>query len=131
VGRLAPRLFLLVLWSATGAGSFWPVWVCLPTGLADGSALVMANATSAFAQHLGLSTLTGLFLIGAWAASGLGTRPRFTGFGSFATHPNSRPPGKRRATSCANNPNHPSATAPPRSFYLEARAPGGSTGDQL
>ncbi len=105
------------------------VW--LPTGLAAGSALVMANATSAFAQHIGLSTLTGLFLIGVWAASGFGTRPRFIGFGSFATRPTSRPPGKRRATSCANKPNHPGATATPWGFYLEARAPGGSTGDHL
>jgi hypothetical protein len=90
-------VFLLVLWPATGEGSFRPMWVWLPTGLAAGSALVMANATSAFAEHIGLATLTGLFLIGAWAASGFGTRPRFIGFGSFATHPNSRPPGKRRA----------------------------------
>jgi signal transduction histidine kinase len=67
-------LFVLVVWAASGGGSFWPAWVWLPTGLVVASALWAAEAGSrVFAQLAGQSTLVGLFLIGVWAAAGGGT----------------------------------------------------------
>jgi signal transduction histidine kinase len=67
-------LFVLVVWAASGSGSFWPAWVWLPTGLVVASALWAAEAgSSVFAQLAGQSILVGLFLIGVWAAAGGGT----------------------------------------------------------
>ncbi|HEY2326901.1 MAG TPA: histidine kinase [Gaiellaceae bacterium] len=66
-------LFLLIVWAASGAGSFWPKWVWLASGLVIASAWWKAKPNGAFAQHLGQSAILGLFLIGVWAASGFGT----------------------------------------------------------
>jgi signal transduction histidine kinase len=66
-------LFVVVVWAAAGFGSFWPMWVWLPTGLAVASSWWAAEARSALAQHVGQSTLVGVFLIGVWAAAGFGT----------------------------------------------------------
>jgi signal transduction histidine kinase len=66
-------LFVLVVWMADGFGSFWPMWVWLPTGLLVASAWWAGEAKSAPAQHAGQLALIGLFLIGVWAAAGGGT----------------------------------------------------------
>jgi signal transduction histidine kinase len=66
-------LFVLVVWAASGGGSFWPVWVWLPTGLAVGSAWWASSARSRFAKKLGEAVLLSLFLIGIWAAGGRGS----------------------------------------------------------
>ena len=66
-------LFVLVVWAASGSSSFWPVWVWLPSGLAVASGWWVTEAKSPFAQHVGQSTLVGLFLIGVWAAAGGGS----------------------------------------------------------
>lgn len=67
-------LFALVVWAASGAGgSFWPVWVWLPTGLAVLSAWWAGAATSRSARQAGEATLISLFLIGVWAAAGGGS----------------------------------------------------------
>jgi signal transduction histidine kinase len=66
-------LFVLVVWAAGGAGSFWPIWVWLPTGLAVASAWWAGRATSRYARQAGEAVLVSLFLIGIWAASGGGS----------------------------------------------------------
>jgi signal transduction histidine kinase len=66
-------LFVLVVWAASGGGSFWPVWVWLPTGLAIGSAWWAGQATSRYARRAGEAVLVSLFLIGVWAAGGHGS----------------------------------------------------------
>ena len=63
-------LFVLVVWAASGSGSFWPVWVWLPSGLAVASGWWLGRATTAFAKQAGQAILVGLFLIGVWAAAG-------------------------------------------------------------
>jgi hypothetical protein len=37
---LTPNLICIAIWAATGAGSFWPGWVILGTGIAFGTFLV-------------------------------------------------------------------------------------------
>src|SRR5215831_18884075 len=66
-------LFVLVVWAASGGGSFWPVWVWLPTGLAVASAWWAGQATSRYARQAGEAILVSLFLIGVWAAGGRGS----------------------------------------------------------
>jgi len=66
-------LFVLVIWAAGGRGSFWPVWVWLPTGLAIASAWWARKATSRFARQAGEAVLISLFLVGIWAAAGRGS----------------------------------------------------------
>jgi signal transduction histidine kinase len=66
-------LFLLVVWAAAGGGSFWPVWVWLPTGLAIASSWWTRVATSRLARQAGEAALVALFLIGIWAAAGRGS----------------------------------------------------------
>jgi signal transduction histidine kinase len=67
-------LFVLVVWAAGGAsGSFWPVWVWLPTGLAVLSAWWAGTATSRSSRQTGEAALISLFLIGVWAAAGGGS----------------------------------------------------------
>jgi signal transduction histidine kinase len=66
-------LFVLVVWAASGGGSFWPVWVWLPTGLAVASGWWAGQATSRTAKQAGEAVLVSLFLIGVWAAAGRGS----------------------------------------------------------
>jgi len=66
-------LFVLVVWAASGAGSFWPIWVWLPTGLAVASAWWAGQAKRRFAKQAGEAVLVSLFLIGVWAAAGGGS----------------------------------------------------------
>src|ERR1700759_5075165 len=66
-------LFVLVVWAASGGGSFWPIWVWLPTGLAVASAWWAGEAPNRWARRVGESVLLSLFLIGIWAASGRGS----------------------------------------------------------
>lgn len=66
-------LFVLVVWAASGGGSFWPVWVWLPSGLVIGSAWWATVAPNRLAHAAGDAVLLSLFLIGVWAAAGGGT----------------------------------------------------------
>jgi signal transduction histidine kinase len=66
-------LFVLVVWAASGAGSFWPIWVWLPTGLAVASAWWATAAPSRYTKQAGEAALVSLFLIGVWAAGGRGS----------------------------------------------------------
>jgi signal transduction histidine kinase len=66
-------LFVLVVWAASGAGSFWPIWVWLPTGLAIASAWWTRTAPTRLARQAGEAVLVSLFLIGVWAAAGGGS----------------------------------------------------------
>ncbi len=66
-------LFVLVVWAAGGGGSFWPVWVWLPTGLAVASAWWAGAAPNRWARQAGEAVLVSLFLIGVWAAAGGGS----------------------------------------------------------
>jgi signal transduction histidine kinase len=66
-------LFVLVVWAASGGGSFWPIWVWLPTGLAVASAWWAGEAPNGWARRVGEAVLLSLFLIGIWAASGRGS----------------------------------------------------------
>jgi signal transduction histidine kinase len=66
-------LFVLVVWAASGGGSFWPVWVWLPTGLSIGSAWWAATARDRLAHAAGDAVLVSLFLVGVWAAAGRGS----------------------------------------------------------
>jgi signal transduction histidine kinase len=66
-------LFVVVVWAASGGGSFWPVWVWLPTGLAIGSAWWATTAPNKLAHAAGDAVLVSLFLIGVWAAAGGGS----------------------------------------------------------
>ena len=66
-------LFVLVVWAASGGGSFWPVWVWLPTGLAVASAWWADAAPNRSARRVGEGVLLSLFLIGVWAAGGRGS----------------------------------------------------------
>jgi signal transduction histidine kinase len=66
-------LFVLVVWAASGGGSFWPIWVWLPTGLALASGWWAEQATSRIAKQAGEAILVSLFLIGVWAAAGRGS----------------------------------------------------------
>ena len=70
---LCVDLFVLVVWAASGAGSFWPIWVWLPSALLVASGWWATEVKGALAQHAGQSALLGLFLIGVWAAAGFGT----------------------------------------------------------
>ena len=66
-------LFVLVVWAASGGGSFWPIWVWLPTGLAVASAWWAGEAPNRWARRIGEAVLLSLFLIGIWAAAGGGS----------------------------------------------------------
>jgi signal transduction histidine kinase len=66
-------LFVLVVWAASGGGSFWPIWVWLPTALAVASAWWAGEAKSRWARRVGEAVLLSLFLIGVWAAAGRGS----------------------------------------------------------
>ena len=66
-------LFVVVIWAASGRGSFWPIWVLLPTGLAIASSWWTSQAKSRYAREVGEATLVSLFLIGIWAAAGGGS----------------------------------------------------------
>ena len=66
-------LFVLVVWAASGGGSFWPIWVWLPTGLAVASAWWAGAAPSRYARQAGEAVLVSLFLVGVWAAGGRGS----------------------------------------------------------
>ena len=66
-------LFVLVVWAASGGGSFWPIWVWLPTGLAIGSAWWAGAAPNRTARRVGEGVLLSLFLIGVWVAGGRGS----------------------------------------------------------
>jgi signal transduction histidine kinase len=66
-------VFVLVVWAASGAGYFWPMWVWLPTGLVVASGWWMGEAPSRTARLAGQAVLISLFLIGVWAASGGGS----------------------------------------------------------
>jgi signal transduction histidine kinase len=66
-------LFVLVIWAASGGGSFWPAWVWLGTGLPVVSGWWLSQAKSTFAKQTGQAAILGLFLIGVWAAAGRGS----------------------------------------------------------
>jgi signal transduction histidine kinase len=66
-------LFVLVVWAASGADSFWPIWVWLPTALAVGSAWWATRAPNRLAYAAGDAVLLSLFLTGVWAAAGGGS----------------------------------------------------------
>ena len=66
-------LFVLIVWAASGGGSFWPVWVWLPTGLVVAAGWWEGEAPNRFSKAVGHSVLVSLFLIGVWAASGGGS----------------------------------------------------------
>src|SRR5262249_53262951 len=66
-------VFVLVVWAASGSGSFWPVWVWLPTGLLVASGWWAARSKGTLAGQVGQSALVALFLIGVWAASDSGS----------------------------------------------------------
>ena len=66
-------LFVLVVWAAGGGGSFWPVWVWLPTGLVVASGWWAGEAKSQYSRLVGQGVLVSLFLIGVWAAAGGGS----------------------------------------------------------
>jgi signal transduction histidine kinase len=66
-------LFVLVVWAASGGGSFWPVWVWLATGLVVASGWWAGKATSRSSQLVGQAVVFSLFLIGVWAAGGRGS----------------------------------------------------------
>jgi signal transduction histidine kinase len=66
-------LFVLVVWAASGGGSFWPIWVWLPTGAAVASAWWAGRAPNRRARQAGEAVVISLFLIGVWAAAGGGS----------------------------------------------------------
>ncbi len=66
-------LFVLVVWAVGGGGSFWPIWVWLPTALAVASAWWAGEAKSRWARRVGEAVLLSLFLVGVWAAAGRGS----------------------------------------------------------
>jgi signal transduction histidine kinase len=66
-------LFVLVVWAASGAGSFWPVWVWLGTGLIVALGWWAGEETSRSSRLTGSAVLLSLFLIGVWAAGGAGS----------------------------------------------------------
>src|SRR5215813_5172892 len=66
-------LFVLVVWAASGADYFWPIWVWLPTGLVVARGWWAGHAGSRWSREVGQTALVGLFLIGIWAASGGGS----------------------------------------------------------
>ena len=67
-------LFVVVVWAASGGGSFWPVWVWLGTGLVVGWGWWTEEAESrGLSRSIGLAVLLSLFLIGVWAAGGHGS----------------------------------------------------------
>jgi Domain of unknown function (DUF1707) len=39
-GFLTPNLVCITVWAATGAGSFWPIWVLAGTGIGFGTFLI-------------------------------------------------------------------------------------------
>jgi signal transduction histidine kinase len=66
-------LFVLVVWAASGGGSFWPIWVWLPTAAALASTWWAGRAPSRRARQAGEAVVVSLFLIGVWAAAGGGS----------------------------------------------------------
>jgi signal transduction histidine kinase len=66
-------LFVLVVWAASGAGTFWPIWVWLPTGALLASAWWAGRAPNRISRQLGEAVVISLFLIGIWAAAGRGS----------------------------------------------------------
>jgi len=66
-------LFVVVIWAASGAGAFWPVWVWLGTGLVVATMWWLGESTGGFRRLTGQAVLISLFLIGVWAAAGGGT----------------------------------------------------------
>ena len=66
-------LFVVVVWAASGADTFWPVWVWLGTGLVVGSVWWLGESTGGFRRLTGQAVLISLFLIGVWAAAGGGS----------------------------------------------------------
>jgi signal transduction histidine kinase len=81
IGSAAVALLLVVIWAATTAGYFWPIWVILPLAHILGiHAWVVAVAESprvprlaggdeALAAHIGIAVLIFAFLVGIWAAT--------------------------------------------------------------
>jgi signal transduction histidine kinase len=66
-------LFVLVVWAASGAGDFWPIWVWLPTALVVGVGWWRSEPRQPLLlKRAGDAALLSLFLIGVWAASGGG-----------------------------------------------------------
>jgi len=66
-------LFVLIVWAASGAGTFWPVWVWLGTGLVVALGWWAGEAKSRSSRLTGSAILLSLFLIGVWAAGGGGS----------------------------------------------------------
>jgi signal transduction histidine kinase len=67
-------VFVLVVWAASGGGSFWPVWVWLGTGVVVAWGWWTEEAPSrGLSRSVGLAVLLSLFLIGVWAAGGRGS----------------------------------------------------------
>src|SRR5436305_5926324 len=66
-------LFVHVVWAASGGGSFWPIWVWLPTAAALASAWWAGKAPSRRVRQAGEAVVVSLFLIGVWAAAGGGS----------------------------------------------------------
>lgn len=66
-------LFVLVVWAASGAGRFWPIWVWLGTGLVVASVWWLGESTGGLRRLTGQAILVSLFLIGVWAAAGGGS----------------------------------------------------------
>ena len=67
-------LFVLVVWAASGAGTFWPIWVWLPSGLLIGLGWWHEQSHgSRLVRLAGDLCLLSLFLIGIWAAAGGGS----------------------------------------------------------
>jgi signal transduction histidine kinase len=66
-------LFVLVVWAASGGGSFWPVWVWLSTGFVVTWGWWAGETTTRISKPVGLAALVSLFLIGIWAAGGRGS----------------------------------------------------------
>jgi len=66
---------LVVVWAASGAGSFWPVWPIAATLLllALHAWPVYARGRGPVVVHAGLSLSLWLFLVAVWALAGLGT----------------------------------------------------------
>ena len=69
-------LVVIVIWAATGAGYFWPAWVCLGVGLpvaihgvAQASRRVRAGRRRGLFVHAGVTAALAVFLVAIWALS--------------------------------------------------------------
>ncbi len=70
---------LVVIWFATGAGYFWPMWPALALGMATGIWFALRwartqreKATRIYARYAGVSAVLGVSWIAIWAMSGGG-----------------------------------------------------------